>query len=179
VKILNVHERTLSAAPAAVGALLDGLAGPDDRLWPRQHWPAMRLDRLLSVGAEGGHGPIAYRTVEYEAGTRVRFRFTAPAGLEGEHGLEVTPLPDGGATLRHVLEGRSRGTMVLAWTLVYRPLHDALLEDALYNAAVALGESPLARPPWSPQVRLLRRLLRGRQPAAAIVPTSQPRSSAR
>lgn len=181
MRILNVHERHLAAPPAAVGVLLDGLAGPDDRLWPHGQWPAMRLDRPLGVGAAGGHGPIGYRTVAYVAGSHVRFRFTAPPGLEGEHRLEVVAGPGGGTVLRHVLEGRSAGPMVVAWPLVFRPLHDALIEDALQCAADAVGEPPTARNRWSPWARLLRRLLRGRQPAVApaIVDASHPRSSAR
>lgn len=180
MKILNVHERSFAAPPRAAGVLLDGLASPDDRLWPRKDWPAMRLDRPLGVGAAGGHGPIGYRAIEYEAGAHVRFHFTAPPGLEGEHSFDVISTPGGGTVLRHVLEGRSVGAMVLAWPLVYRPLHDALVEDALACAATALGEPP-ARRPWSRRVRVLRRLLRGRQPAAApaVAEASQSRSSAR
>jgi hypothetical protein len=56
--IRNVHERDLAAAPSEAGALIDGLAGEHDRLWPSERWPAMRLDRPLAVGASGGHGRI-------------------------------------------------------------------------------------------------------------------------
>lgn len=47
--------------------------------------------------------------------------------------------------------------------LAIRPLHDALVEDALTNAQVALGEQPMPVP-WSPWVRMLRAVLgrRGR-----------------
>lgn len=40
-------------------------------------------------------------------------------------------------------------------TLVFRPLHDTLIEDCLDNAAYALGEAPRSRP-WSLWVRTLR-----------------------
>lgn len=51
--VRNVHERWLAAPAAMVGALLDSLAGPEDRLWPSQQWPAMWFDRPLGVGATG------------------------------------------------------------------------------------------------------------------------------
>jgi hypothetical protein len=46
--IRNVHERTLVATPEEVGALIDSLASPGDRLWPAARWPAMRLDAPLA-----------------------------------------------------------------------------------------------------------------------------------
>lgn len=52
----NVHERPLPATAAAVGALIDGLAGEHDRLWPRDAWPPMKppqkahLERPLRCG---------------------------------------------------------------------------------------------------------------------------------
>ena len=46
-------------APGVAGRLLDGLSAADDRLWPKDRWPAMRFDRPLKVGARGGHGPRA------------------------------------------------------------------------------------------------------------------------
>lgn len=42
-------------------------------------------------------------------------------------------------------------------------LSDALVEDALTNAQIALGEPPTPVP-WSPWVRLLRRVV-GRRPS--------------
>src|SRR3954452_21027347 len=80
--IRNVHERRLDAAPGEVGALLDSLAGADDRLWPHDRWAAMRFERPLDarasaeplrVGASGGHGPIRYQVSRYVAGRVVAF----------------------------------------------------------------------------------------------------------
>ncbi|XTZ18414.1 SRPBCC family protein [Micromonospora echinospora] len=156
----NVHERHLTAPAATVGALLDSLAGPDDRLWPRRRWPAMRLDRPLGVGASGGHGPIRYVVQEYEPGVRVRFRFQSPAGFHGHHEYEV--LPDGGhgCRLRHRLVMTTRGPARLTWPLFFRPLHDALLEDSLDTAARAVGLTPSTPHRWSTRVRALRFLAR-------------------
>ena len=161
MKISNVHERHIAAAPAAVGALIDGLAGPDDALWPSDRWPAMRFDRPLQPGGRGGHGPIRYDVEGYEPGRRVRFRFTAPAGLEGWHGFEVER-SETGATLRHVLEARARGRMRVFWPIVLRPLHDALIEDALDRAEAAIAGRTASPAPFPGRVRALRRMMRPR-----------------
>jgi hypothetical protein len=63
----------------AVGALLGRLGSVDDRLWPKDRWPAMRLDRPLQVGARSGHGLIRYRVELFEPARRVRFRFELSA----------------------------------------------------------------------------------------------------
>ncbi|MBK6295860.1 MAG: SRPBCC family protein, partial [Rhodoferax sp.] len=60
MKVVNVHQRLLYAPPEQVGELIDSLASPSDALWPGQAWPRLKLNRPLSVGAAGGHGPIPY-----------------------------------------------------------------------------------------------------------------------
>ncbi|MEU6669228.1 hypothetical protein [Streptomyces sp. NPDC046727] len=57
--------RSLPAKPAEVGALIDGLASENDRLWPKAPWLPMRLDRPLGSGTRGGHGPVRYRVAAY------------------------------------------------------------------------------------------------------------------
>jgi hypothetical protein len=74
---------TLSARPAVVGQLIDGLDGHEDRLWPTEQWPAMCLDRPLGVGARGGHGQVRYCVEAYTRGEAIRFRFQAPTGFDG------------------------------------------------------------------------------------------------
>ena len=162
MRVINVHERRLGAAPERVGALLDQLASEEDQLWPRKHWPPMRFDRPLAPGAAGGHGPIRYTVEEYRPGALLRFRFTGPRGFVGHHRFEV--LAGGpGCILRHTLELEPKGAARLSWLLLFRPLHDALVEDAFGCAQAALGEAQLLRP-WSPWVRILRWVLaRGRK----------------
>lgn len=164
--IINVHERTF-AGPEAVGALgslIDGLAGPDDRLWPGTpagRWPPMRLDRALGVGARGGHGPIRYHVVEYQPGQRVVFEFEQRGlarGFVGRHVFDVIGRPDGTA-LRHVLEADADGAAALRWKAVVEPLHDALLEDALDRAERALTGSVRQPARWSRRVSALMWLL--------------------
>lgn len=163
VKVHNTHERRLAATPDRVGALLDALASDADRLWPGRTWPRMAFDRPLAVGASGGHGPIRYTVEAYEPGRAIRFRFTGPAGFDGWHGFDVIPAPDG-TVLRHTVAMQARGRARLSWPLLYGPLHDALLEDALAQAQATLGLAPDI-PPWPHRVRLLRWLLSaGRAP---------------
>ena len=153
--VRNMHERVIPAPAAAVGRLLDGLASDDDRLWPADRWPPIRFDRGLVVGARGGHGPIRYEVADRVPGERVVFRFTKL--LQGTHRFEVWG-SSGGTLLRHVVEGRPRGSMRIVWPLALRHLHDACVEDALDRAeAAARGEAYRPRP-LSRRVRVLRRL---------------------
>jgi hypothetical protein len=120
----------------------------------------MTLDRPLSVGAVGGHGPVRYTVEAYEQEQSVRFRFTAPRGFIGTHGFEVESLGEGTTRLRHVLEMKTSGWATVTWPLVFRPLHDALIEDSFDRAERSLGLEPHpAR--WSPWVRLLRWVFSG------------------
>ena len=160
VKVRNVHERRLSTSRSQVGVLIDSLATDGDLLWPKESWPSMRFDRPLGRGASGGHGPIRYFIESYEPGVRVRFRFTGPRGFDGTHGFESLPLSDGSNLLRHTLEMKARGPAAVTWPLVYRPLHNALIEDSLTKAEKSLGQESKTRH-WSLWVRVLRRVLRG------------------
>ncbi|WP_171171926.1 SRPBCC family protein [Streptomyces sp. I05A-00742] len=156
--VVNVHERLLNAGPEDVGALLDSLAGDDDRLWPESHWPPMVLDRPLAVGATGGHGPVRYTVSAYVPGVWVRFTFRAPRGFHGFHEFTVLPVDGRRTVLRHTLAMHARGPARLTWPLAWGPFHDACLEDALDRAERACTGT-VARPArWSPYVRLLWRL---------------------
>jgi len=153
--IRNVHERPLAASADAVGALVDSLSSRDDRLWPVSDWPRLRLDRPLGVGADGGHGPVRYAVASYDPGRAVGFRFNRPAGFRGGHRFSVEPTGDATCVLRHELEMTVHGAARLTWPLFYRPLHDALLEEAFDRASAATGSAyaPARRSWW---VRLLR-----------------------
>jgi len=151
----NVHGRTFPVECGRVGELIDGLATREDPLWPHERWPAMRFDRALGVGATGGHGPVRYHVTEYEPAHRIRFTFIRPRGLHGYHEWEVRPAR-AGCELRHVLAADTTGLTVVSWPLVWRPMHDALIEDALDKAARNLGAAVEAAP-WTWHVRALRR----------------------
>lgn len=95
------------------------------------------------------------RREAFSPGREVTFRFTGPRGFDGFHRLEVLPSGEGRAVLRHTIDMNTRGPALLTWPLVFRPLHDALLEDALALAQDNLGAMPEVRP-WSGWVRFLR-----------------------
>jgi hypothetical protein len=143
-----------------VGALLDAVASPDDRLWPKDRWPRIGFDRPLGVGASGGHGPISYVVEEYVPGQLLKCRFLGPRGFDGHHWLEVVPRAAGAVVLRHTIRMQARGMGLLIWAFVVRPMHDALIEDALARAQATLGFVPEVRP-WSLWVRLLRWTMTG------------------
>lgn len=169
MQVLNVHEVELEAPLERVGALIDSLASSQDGLWPRQTWPAMRFDRPLDVGASGGHGPIRYVVEAYDPGRSVKFRFTAPAGFDGFHQYTAHPSGARGAVLRHTVNMTGRGAAILSWPLVFRPLHDALIEDSFAAAAASLGLVPRLEA-WSLWVRLLRWLISGGRARRQVTP---------
>lgn len=161
MRVHNLHERSLRATSIQVWDLIASLGSANDRLWPVETWPRMKLDRALGVGASGGHGPIRYAVDAYsrESGV-VRFRFTAPRGFVGAHRFELRRSDDRTVLLRHVLDMRTTGWARLTWPLIFRPLHDALVEDGLARAETEAGMTPRIRT-WSPWVKLLRRLIAG------------------
>ena len=169
MKVLNIHERALEATSQQVGALVDSLASPRDALWPRHTWPPMKFDRPLGVGAKGGHGPVRYFVEEYTPGRSVRFRFTGPRGFDGYHGCEVIETEERAVVLRHTLQIEKRGPALVSWPLIFGPLHDALLEDALAQAQASLGQEPQVRR-WSPWVRFLRWSLTGGKARPQVMP---------
>jgi hypothetical protein len=159
LRVSNVHQRRIPRSPAEVGRLIGSLASDRDALWPRGLWPAMRFDRPLGVGADGGHGPIRYSVVEYDPGRYIRFRFSAPRGFNGHHRLEA--IPEGNGTLlRHTIEMNAKGWALVTWPLFVRPLHNALIEDAFAITEISLGLTPTIVP-WSPWVRFLRWAMTG------------------
>ncbi|GAA2818241.1 SRPBCC family protein [Saccharopolyspora taberi] len=157
MQVHNTHVRRLPADPEEVGRLIDSLSAEDDRLWPLD-WGPMRFDRPLDVGAVGGHGPVRYHVVGYAPGRWVRFRFTAPRGFAGFHEFSVQTGGEG-AELHHLLSMRARGWAVLTWPLLWRPMHDAALEDALDRAERDLTGTVRRPARWSPWVRALRAAL--------------------
>ena len=160
MEVLNIHERELAVDAARVGQLIDALASPQDRLWPLDRWPRMKFDRPLSVGATGGHGPVRYVVDRYQPGRSIRFRFQQPAGFNGFHGYEIFERSSGKTLLRHTLRMSATGPALFFWPFVFRPLHNALIEDSLSRAEAGVGVVS-NRSRWSLWVRFLRRVLSG------------------
>lgn len=155
----NVHERHVAASADRVGEVLETLATDHDQLWPGRKWAPMVLDRGLQPGSRGGHDGIRYTVTAHEPGRLVEFTFDRSTGIDGTHTLTVADAGGGTSLITHVIEGRTRGAMVLLWPLAVRWGHDAVLEDAFDCVERALGAGPAAPAQWSPWVRLLRKAL--------------------
>jgi hypothetical protein len=169
MEVRNIHERELETDPVQVGALIDSLASRGDRLWPKHVWPRMEFDRSLGAGAKGGHGPLRYFVEEYTPGRSIKFRFTGPKGFDGFHGYEIVSGPKQPVVLRHTLRMNTYGLGRLSWPLVFRPMHDALIEDSLTTAQVSLGLPPKIHA-WSLWVKILRWVLSGGKARSQVTP---------
>jgi len=163
MKIVNVHQRLLDAAPNRVAALIATLGSASDTLWPRNGWPRMVLDRPLGVGASGGHGPIRYYVEAYEPESFVRFRFKQ---IEGWHAFEILEAKPQHCLLRHRMQIDARVRVLLRWLFLIRPMHDACLEELFSQAEASLGQTPRDIP-RSLYVRLLMWWLSRRRTGAA------------
>lgn len=127
----------------------------------------MKLNPQLRAGATGGHGPIQYFVEDYIPGSYIQFRFTYPKGFDGYHRFDVVQKHDA-LILQHTLEINPKGFARISWPLIYRPLHDALIEDALATAQLNLQQQPEIIS-WSPWVKFLRWVLsRGRAKTQSI-----------
>jgi len=45
--------------------LLNTLSTDNDKIWPKEKWPAMKFKGGINIGAKGGHGPIRYSVEKY------------------------------------------------------------------------------------------------------------------
>lgn len=162
----NVHERRIDGSTEQVWALVETLATSDDRLWPRDVWPAMKLDNGLTVGSRGGHHDVRYHVASVIPGTSVVFRFEPPTGLEGVHRFDLEPAGDA-TTIRHTIDAEPTGTMRVQWPVIVRWIHDAVVEDAFDNAEAALRNETVRRRRPNAYVRQLLRTLRPHQPDRA------------
>jgi hypothetical protein len=170
----NIHERHILASSDLVGTVLETLAGEDDQVWPGATWAPMVLDRGLEPGSRGGHDGIRYTVTAHEVGRLVEFAFDPTVGIDGTHAFTVMDLGDGTSMLRHVLEGRTKGAMLLLWPLAVRWAHDAVVEDAFDRAEAALGVGPTVPAQWSPWVRVLRKVLSAATDEAKVRPVETP-----
>lgn len=169
MKVINIHEREVQSTPERVGALIDSLASRNDGLWSNHLWPRMVFDRPLGVGARGGHGPIRYFVEEHTPGRAIKFRFTGPKGFNGFHGYELIATTEQPCVLRHSLRMTTHGLAILSWPMVFRPMHDALIEDSLATVESSLGLCQRIQA-WSPWVRILRWIVSGGKARAQVKP---------
>ena len=155
MKIYNIHKRIINRPINQVGPFLDSLSSPRDKLWPYEKWPPMKFDRELREGAKGGHGPIRYYVKHYKPGKKVIFEFTGPSGFHGQHFFELEMKEPKSTIIRHAIDMKIKGQALIAWPMLFRPLHDALIEDSFDKLETNLSLSPKNNS-WSSWVKLLR-----------------------
>jgi hypothetical protein len=164
MRIINIHSRRIAASVLQIKPLLLTLGSAQDRVWPHEDWPRMKLDRPIQAGAIGGHGPIRYRVSICEPDKRIRFEFQRAS--QGFH--EIT-LKDEGASclLIHTIDTQPSMGFFFAWHFYIRFMHDALIED-LFDKLQSQFEPLPQRSRWNRYVKLLRRVAGGSvQPRAA------------
>lgn len=165
MQIVNIHSRHLPASVQQVGQLIATAASKHDRIWPHENWPRMHLDRPIQAGAVGGHGPIAYRVSHYAPQERVRFEFTQ--GSQGWHELTLQATDEHSCLLTHTIRTTPTWCFRIAWVLMIRHLHDALIED-LFDKLESQFRT-LERPTrWNAYVRLIRFLNGGSTQKKAV-----------
>jgi hypothetical protein len=128
VRIKIRHERTVSAPPERVAELIADLG----RVWPTHIAPAPRRqeDGLYDAGL------MRWEEVDRPGAARA-FRVVSPDEIRAEHWFEVEPA-DGGAVLRHVIDGSAAGKYEAIWRDRIGPLHDRILEALLDNVEAAV-----------------------------------------
>jgi len=159
MKILNIHKRTFNQSKEKIGELLNSLSSKEDKIWPFENWPSMRFRDGLKVGAEGGHGPIRYIIEKYIPYEFIQFKFTKPKGFNGIHRFEINELEDGKTELKHIIKMNISGIGILNWIFAIKPLHNALLCDALDKVENHFEPNKL-KTEWTVWVKLLRELLK-------------------
>ena len=105
-------------------------------------------------------------------GESIKFRFAGPTGFDGFHGYQRIKTTAHTVVLRHALEMTTHGLAVLSWLVVYRPMHDALIEDSLATAEASLGQAPQITP-WSFWVRFLRWVVSHGKARAQVTPNQR------
>lgn len=157
MRIINIHSRRIAASASQITPLLLTLGSTQDRVWPHEDWPRMKLDRPIQAGAIGGHGPIHYRVSICEPDKRVRFEFQR--GSRGFHEITLHNT-ETGCLLTHTIDTQPSMGFFFAWHFYIRFMHDALIED-LFDKLQSRFEPLPQRSRWNMYVRALRMLAGG------------------
>lgn len=159
MKVLNIHRREINSPKDEVLTLFNTLSQKDDKIWPIEYWPPMKLDKAINVNSKGGHGPIRYKVISYSTSGFVEFEFQKPKGFDGTHSFEITELTSNKTEVKHTINMKTTGVGTLIWIIAIRWLHDALLEDAFDKIENQLG-GERKKTEWNLWVKSLRRILK-------------------
>tara|TARA_B110000003_G_scaffold84360_1_gene86374 strand:+ start:157 stop:657 length:501 start_codon:yes stop_codon:yes gene_type:complete len=155
LKVFNIHKRVINQSKNKIEEILNTLSYDNDLIWPKEKWPAMKFKGRIKVGAKGGHGPIRYLVEEYNPNEIIQFRFSKPNGFNGIHKFEINELSKEKTEIKHTIDMNTYGKGTLMWTLVIRPLHNALIQDAFDKIENNFSKT-LKLTKWNFWVRFLR-----------------------
>ncbi|WP_420572117.1 hypothetical protein [Kordia sp.] len=159
MNVLNIHTRKIDVAKTTLLPLFETLSEKEDRIWPKEKWPSMRFKDGLVKGAEGGHGPVGYKVLSYDADGFVKFEFQKPKGFVGTHAFRITAIDKNTCEIQHTIDMKTQGFATVLWIFAIRWLHDALLEDAFDKVENQVTNSS-KKTPWNLWVKILRTILK-------------------
>ena len=90
-----------------------------------------------------------------EIDERMATRFSKPNGFNGIHKFEINELSKEKTEIKHTIDMNTYGKGTLMWTLVIRPLHNALIQDAFDKIENNFSKT-LKLTKWNFWVRFLR-----------------------
>ena len=160
MKIINIHKRTFNQPKEILGELLGSLSTKEDKIWPYEKWYSMKFENGLKIGSKGGHGSIRYTIEKYTPNEFIQFIFTKPKGFIGVHSFEINELSDDKTELKHTIKMDVKFADLFNWIFVIKPLHNALLQDALDKVENHFNSKNNVVTEWSFWVKSLRNLLK-------------------
>ncbi|MGG6230041.1 hypothetical protein [Tenacibaculum sp. SDUM215027] len=158
MRVLNIHKRTLNQPKSEIAELLKTLATENDRIWPKEKWPAMRFKGGINVGEKGGHGPIRYSIEKYNPNEIIQFRFLKPTGFNGIHKFEIKELSKEKTEIKHTIDMNTAGKGTIIWFLAIHSLHNALIEDGFDKLENNFSKKH-KKSKWNFWVKIIRKLL--------------------
>lgn len=163
MKVLNIHSRIINAPKQQVVKLIQTLSSDQDVIWPKEHWPKMKFEGGIRIGAKGGHGPIRYSVEKFDPNEIIQFRFSRPLGFNGIHKFDIRALSSTNTEVTHVIDMSTDFIASIKWLFAVKWLHNALIEDGLDNIENHFVEEKKSTS-WSFWVKFLRGVLqRGRK----------------
>lgn len=156
MKVLNIHKRIIHRPKNEVAELLRSLSTENDKIWPKEKWPAMKFKEGIKVGAKGGHGPIRYSVEKYNPNEIIQFRFSKPNGFNGIHKFEIKEMTKEKTEIKHTIDMNTVGKGTLTWVSGIRSLHNALIEDGFDKLENNFSENQKSTE-WNFWVKFLRK----------------------
>ncbi len=161
MKVRNIHKRIINKPKKVVVDAITTLSTENDKIWPKEKWPAMKFEDGIKIGAKGGHGSIRYLVERYNPSKIIQFRFEQPKEFSGIHKFEIREINDEKTEIRHTIDMKTSIKGSLMWFGGIRSLHNALLEDAFDKLENNFTYTQKVTP-WNFWVKFLRKQIEKR-----------------